>query len=67
MALEKTMSVSSGLSDPETTVGTAFSEDEPQFSRAEGAGGIAGMFSRDNVTFQSGKAQLISGSGWLIT
>lgn len=66
MALEKTESVSPGLSVPETAVGVAYREDEKQFSRAEGA---EPRFSRDNLAFQGDKAQLISGpggSGWLI-
>lgn len=63
MALEKTKSVSPGLSDPVTTAGAASSEDETQFSREEGP---EPRLSWDDLTFQGDKAQLISGSGWLI-
>lgn len=59
MALEKTVSVSPGLSVPETAAG---GEDEKQFSRAEGA---EPRFSRDNLAFQGDKAELISGPGRL--
>lgn len=59
VALEKTVSVSPGLSVPETAAG---GEDEKQFSRAEGA---EPRFSRDNLAFQGDKAELISGPGRL--
>lgn len=64
MALEKTESVSPGLSVPETAVGVAYSEDEKQFSQAEGA---EPRFSRDNLAFQGGQspAHLRSGRLWL--
>lgn len=62
VALEKTVSVSPGLSVPETAAG---GEDEKQFSRAEGAEGAEPRFSRDNLAFQGDKAELISGPGRL--
>lgn len=62
VALEKTVSVSPGLSVPEAAAG---GEDEKQFSRAEGAEGAEPRFSRDNLAFQGDKAELISGPGRL--
>lgn len=57
VALEKTKSVSSGLSDPSPAKMRRNLAERRERSH---------VFSRDNLTFQGDKAQLISGSGWLI-